>query len=82
MIVNTNGCILDLLNSNNVPPFLLRKIFTQIFAYINVRLFNSVLLNRECCFVSNGEYVQAGLSKLKQWCYKATEEVNFLCLPY
>ncbi|MFS7930643.1 putative Dilute domain-containing protein [Helianthus anomalus] len=41
-----------------------------------------VLLNRECCFVSNGEYVQAGLSKLEQWCYKATEEVNVLCLPY
>ncbi|KAJ0597338.1 putative Dilute domain-containing protein [Helianthus annuus] len=34
----------------------------------------TVLLNRECCFVSNGEYVQAGLSKLEQWCYKATEE--------
>ncbi|XP_076942866.1 myosin-9-like isoform X2 [Bidens hawaiensis] len=73
-IVNNIGCFLNMLKSNNVPPFLVRKIFTQIFSFINVQLFNSLLLRRECCSFSNGEYVKAGLSELEQWCYKATEE--------
>ncbi|KAI7751732.1 hypothetical protein M8C21_012814, partial [Ambrosia artemisiifolia] len=72
-IVNNIGCFLNMLKSNNVPPFLVRKIFTQIFSFINVQLFNSLLLRRECCSFSNGEYVKAGLSELEQWCYKATE---------
>ncbi|KAF5822353.1 putative Dilute domain-containing protein [Helianthus annuus] len=42
-----------------VPPFLVQKIFTQIFSFINVQLFNSLLLRRECCSFSNGEYVKA-----------------------
>nr|KAJ0189306.1 hypothetical protein LSAT_V11C800425940 [Lactuca sativa] len=76
-IVNNIGCFLNMLKSNNVPPFLVRKIFTQIFSFINVQLFNSLLLRRECCSFSNGEYVKAGLSELEHWCYKATEEVTF-----
>ncbi|XP_024966855.1 myosin-11-like [Cynara cardunculus var. scolymus] len=73
-IVNNIGCFLNMLKSNHVPPFLVRKIFTQVFSFINVQLFNSLLLRRECCSFSNGEYVKAGLSELEQWCYKATEE--------
>ncbi|KAC9741850.1 hypothetical protein E3N88_45312 [Mikania micrantha] len=42
-----------------VPPFLVRKVFTQIFSFVNVQLFNSLLLRRECCSFSNGEYVKA-----------------------
>ncbi|KAL0908457.1 hypothetical protein M5K25_022953 [Dendrobium thyrsiflorum] len=57
-----------------VPPFLVRKVFTQIFSFINVQLFNSLLLRRECCSFSNGEYVKAGLAELEHWCYKATDE--------
>uniref|UniRef100_A0A9I9DAH6 Myosin-17-like n=1 Tax=Cucumis melo TaxID=3656 RepID=A0A9I9DAH6_CUCME len=34
-----------------------------------------LLLRRECCSFSNGEYVKAGLSELEQWCSGATEEV-------
>lgn len=93
-----------------VPPFLVRKVFTQIFSFINVQLFNrlvcsallisrfkgrllfcrleeshfnhliffcsSLLLRRECCSFSNGEYVKAGLAELEHWCYKATDEVH------
>ncbi|WOK95773.1 myosin-17 isoform X2 [Canna indica] len=59
---------------SQVPPFLVRKIFTQIFSFINVQLFNSLLLRRECCSFSNGEYVKAGLAELERWCYGATEE--------
>ncbi|GJN00232.1 hypothetical protein PR202_ga17648 [Eleusine coracana subsp. coracana] len=55
--------------------FLVRKVlFTQIFSFINVQLFNSLLLRRECCSFSNGEYVKAGLAELEHWCYRATDE--------
>ena len=36
----------------------------------------SLLLRRECCSFSNGEYVKAGLAELEQWCTEATDEVS------
>ncbi|KAL6496499.1 hypothetical protein OROGR_029757 [Orobanche gracilis] len=51
-------------------------LFTQIFSFISVQLFNSLLLRRECCSFSNGEYVKAGLAELEQWCCFATEEAQ------
>lgn len=36
----------------------------------------SLLLRRECCTFSNGEYVKAGLSLLEKWITDVTEEVN------
>ncbi|OMO96239.1 IQ motif, EF-hand binding site [Corchorus olitorius] len=74
-IVKSLGNFLNTLKANYVPPFLVRKVFTQIFSFINVQLFNSLLLRRECCSFSNGEYVKAGLAELEHWCYKATDEV-------
>ncbi|XP_019173450.1 PREDICTED: myosin-17-like isoform X4 [Ipomoea nil] len=65
---------LKMMKANYVPPFLVRKVFTQIFSFINVQLFNSLLLRRECCSFSNGEYVKSGLGELEQWCCYATEE--------
>ncbi|EES03165.2 hypothetical protein BDA96_03G215100 [Sorghum bicolor] len=65
---------LNVLKANYVPSFLICKVFTQIFSFINVQLFNSLLLRRECCSFSNGEYVKAGLAELEQWCIYATEE--------
>jgi myosin-5 len=65
---------LNILKANYVPSFLISKVFTQIFSFINVQLFNSLLLRRECCSFSNGEYVKAGLAELEQWCIYATEE--------
>ncbi|KAK4759356.1 hypothetical protein SAY87_022487 [Trapa incisa] len=73
-IVKSLGNFLDTLKANHVPPFLVRKVFIQIFSFINVQLFNSLLLRRECCSFSNGEYVKAGLAELEHWCYKATDE--------
>lgn len=35
----------------------------------------SLLLRRECCSFSNGEFVKAGLAELEHWCDDATEEV-------
>ena len=90
------------------------KVFTQIFSFVYVQLFNrfftrdlkhlkshyllvftifclincffgcpfnSLLLRRECCSFSNGEYVRAGLCELENWCFKATDEVSFFHSP-
>ncbi|KAL5822430.1 hypothetical protein ACOSQ4_020330 [Xanthoceras sorbifolium] len=73
-IVKSLNNYLKTMRANYVPPFLVRKVFTQIFSFINVQLFNSLLLRRECCSFSNGEYVKAGLAELEQWCLEATEE--------
>merc|ERR1712224_970846 len=53
------------MKANHVPQFLVRKLFTQVFAFINVQLFNQLLLRRECCSFSNGEYVKTGLTELQ-----------------
>ncbi|KAJ7955936.1 Myosin [Quillaja saponaria] len=73
-IVKSLNNYLKLMRANYVPPFLVHKVFTQIFSFINVQLFNSLLLRRECCSFSNGEYVKAGLAELEQWCIEATKE--------
>ncbi|KAJ9183778.1 hypothetical protein P3X46_007589 [Hevea brasiliensis] len=75
-IVKSLNNYLMIMKANYVPPFLVCKVFTQIFSFINVQLFNSLLLRRECCSFSNGEYVKAGLAELEQWCYEATEEFS------
>ncbi|GMH18090.1 hypothetical protein Nepgr_019931 [Nepenthes gracilis] len=73
-IVKSLNSYLNTMKANTVPPFLVRKVFSQIFSFINVQLFNSLLLRRECCSFSYGEYVKAGLAELEQWCYDTTEE--------
>ncbi|KVI12218.1 Dil domain-containing protein [Cynara cardunculus var. scolymus] len=96
-IVKSLDSCLKIMKANYVPSFLVRNIFTQIFSFINVQLFNrnvkinpisnilpnhdcycpygdSLLLRRECCSFSNGEYVKSGLAELEQWCFYATEE--------
>ncbi|KAG8376188.1 hypothetical protein BUALT_Bualt09G0037200 [Buddleja alternifolia] len=73
-IVKSLDNYLKIMKANYVPAFLVQKVFTQIFSFINVQLFNSLLLRRECCSFSNGEYVKAGLAELEQWCSYATEE--------
>ncbi|KAH9713488.1 Myosin-17 [Citrus sinensis] len=62
-IVKSLNNYLKIMRANYVPSFLIRKVFTQIFSFINVQLFNS-----------NGEFVKAGLAELEQWCHDSTEE--------
>ncbi|KAL5796425.1 hypothetical protein ACOSQ2_001245 [Xanthoceras sorbifolium] len=73
-IIDSLNTLLSTLKQNFVPPVLVQKIFTQTFSYINVQLFNSLLLRRECCTFSNGEYVKAGLAELELWCCQAKDE--------
>lgn len=53
------------LAANEVPLFLRRKLFLQLFSFINVQLFNQLLLRRECCSFANGEYVKQGLASVR-----------------
>ncbi|KAJ1694851.1 hypothetical protein LUZ63_011549 [Rhynchospora breviuscula] len=62
-----------MLQENGVPTILIEKIMCQIFSFINIQLFNSILLRRECCTFSNGEYLKYGLSELEAWCEKLEE---------
>lgn len=39
------------------------------------KIIGSLLLRRECCTFSNGEYVKSGLAELEKWIVNATEEV-------
>ncbi|CAA6655402.1 unnamed protein product [Spirodela intermedia] len=73
-IIDSLDALLKTLQENFVPSILMQKIFTQIFSFINVQLFNSLLLRRECCSFSNGEYVKAGIAELELWCAKAKPE--------
>lgn len=38
----------------------------------------SLLLRRECCTFSNGEYVKSGLAVLEKWISDSTEEVSII----
>ncbi|KAK6940586.1 Dilute domain [Dillenia turbinata] len=73
-IIDSLNSLLNTLKENHVPPILIQKIYTQVFSYINVQLFNSLLLRRECCTFSNGEYVKSGLAELELWFCQAKEE--------
>ncbi|XP_059660209.1 myosin-6-like [Cornus florida] len=75
-IIECLNALLCKLKENFVPPILVQKIFTQAFSYMNVQLFNSLLLRCECCTFSNGEYVKAGLAELELWCCQAKEEYS------
>jgi len=63
--------VLDTLKSSQVPAFLVRKLFQQLFSFLNVQLFNQLLLRRECCSFSNGEFVKTGLGEVEQWIHVA-----------
>ncbi|GAV57235.1 Myosin_head domain-containing protein/IQ domain-containing protein/DIL domain-containing protein [Cephalotus follicularis] len=73
-IIGSIDGLLCTLKENFVPAILVQRIFTQTFSYINIQLFNSLLLRRECCTFSNGEYVKSGLAELELWCGQAKEE--------
>ncbi|KAB1219847.1 Myosin-15 [Morella rubra] len=73
-IIKFLDSLMSRLRANHVPSFFIRKLITQVFSFINISLFNSLLLRRECCTFSNGEYVKSGLAELEKWIVGATEE--------
>ncbi|XP_045800079.1 myosin-15-like isoform X5 [Trifolium pratense] len=73
-IINFLNSLLNRLCANHIPSFFIRKLVTQVFSFINMTLFNSLLLRRECCTFSNGEYVKSGLAELEKWIVNENEE--------
>ncbi|KAK9683914.1 hypothetical protein RND81_10G174600 [Saponaria officinalis] len=73
-IIRFLDSLMNRLRKNHVPSYFIRKLITQVFSFINISLFNSLLLRRECCTFSNGEYVKSGLAELEKWIASATEE--------
>eukprot|EP00955_Chlamydomonas_euryale_P076371 362627-Chlamydomonas_euryale.AAC.7 len=53
----------------------LQALFKQLFSFVNVNLFNQLLLRRECCSFSNGEHVRTGLSQVEGWIVAAGPDV-------
>ncbi|KAF8098341.1 hypothetical protein N665_0268s0010 [Sinapis alba] len=68
--------LMSRLRENHVPSFFIRKLVTQVFSFINLSLFNSLLLRRECCTFSNGEYVKSGITELEKWIARGKEEFS------
>ncbi|XP_048332479.2 myosin-15 isoform X4 [Ziziphus jujuba] len=73
-IIKFLDSLMSQLRENHVPSFFIRKLITQVFSFINISLFNSLLLRRECCSFSNGEYAKSGLAELEKWIVNAKEE--------
>eukprot|EP00798_Chlamydomonas_sp_ICE-L_P014024 gene14024-19961_t len=59
--------LLTTLKENCVPKVLVQAMFKQLFSFVNVQLFNQLLLQRECCSFSNGEYVKNGVAIVDTW---------------
>jgi hypothetical protein len=59
--------------------FVLAILSSHMYSFSKIVSFKTrLLLRRECCSFSNGEYVGAGLAELKHWSESATREVNNL----
>ncbi|CAJ1973589.1 unnamed protein product [Sphenostylis stenocarpa] len=74
-IIKFLDSLMSHMTANHVRSFFIRKLVTQVFSFINITLFNSLLLRRECCTFSNGEYIKSGLAELEKWIANANEEV-------
>ncbi|GIL92527.1 hypothetical protein Vretifemale_20044, partial [Volvox reticuliferus] len=58
---------LKLLREAHVPRILTRCLFKQTLSFIDVQLFNQLLLRPECCSTSNARYLIEGLQVLESW---------------
>nr|GEY65471.1 ribonuclease H-like domain-containing protein [Tanacetum cinerariifolium] len=56
LVIQCLSDMLAILKDYHVPPILIQKIFIEAYSYINVQLFNSFLLHKECCTYKVGEY--------------------------
>ncbi|GFR45863.1 hypothetical protein Agub_g7314 [Astrephomene gubernaculifera] len=66
-ILHVFDTLLAVVKANVVPKVLVQALFKQLFRFVNVQLFNQLLLRRECCSFSNGEYVKTGLEQVAHW---------------
>ncbi|CAI5510553.1 unnamed protein product, partial [Closterium sp. Naga37s-1] len=62
-------CFVDECRGNYVPPLLVREFMAQLLQYVDVKLFNSVMMHCPWvpCTFTNGETMEAGMSDLEDW---------------
>jgi hypothetical protein len=63
------------LHNNWVPRHVVADLFGELFGFVDVQLFNQVMLRRECCSLANAEYVAAGLEQVLRSFQKCREIV-------
>lgn len=65
LIVQVLDKLLVQLRNSHMPQPLVHMLFRQLFSFINVVLINQVLLSRDSCTRSVGEYVNKGLAQVR-----------------
>lgn len=73
-VVGMFNSLMSTLRGNHVPRLLVQKLFEQLFSFINVRLFNRLLLHPEHVFFAIGENLNMWLNEVKLWIRKARRE--------
>ncbi|KXZ57020.1 MYO5 protein [Gonium pectorale] len=66
-LVSVLSAHLGMLREAHVPRIIIRCLFKQTMAFINVQLFNQLLLRPDCCCTSNAGHLVAGLQLLDEW---------------
>ena len=66
-VVGLFDSLVNILRHNHVPTLIVQKLYGQLFKFLNVRLFNQLLLRGECCSFINGEYISTGLAEMEVW---------------
>jgi myosin-5 len=73
-IVDVLDNLLAIVKRNHVPHLLVAKLFEQLFTIMNVFLFNQIMLRRDCCSFSNGEYAKLGIHEVEKWTTSAGKD--------
>ena len=73
-VVGVFNSLLTTLRGNHVPKPLVQKLFEQLFGFVNVRMFNRLLLYPEHVFFAIGENLNMWLNEVKLWIRKAKHE--------
>lgn len=63
-ILDVFDVLLTDLRNNNVPKLVVQAMFKQLFSFVDVQLFNQLLLTRKCCTLQNAEHLRSGLAQV------------------
>ncbi|KAL4581318.1 hypothetical protein LXL04_017530 [Taraxacum kok-saghyz] len=72
-IIKLLDTFLNIFKENCMPIIIAQKIFTKVFSYINVELFNSLLDYRKRCTINNGRKLIDGFLVFEMWCQSGDE---------
>ncbi|CAI5520240.1 unnamed protein product [Closterium sp. Naga37s-1] len=68
-VLETVGHMVAALEDNHVPVFLIQHVLRQLLSYVDLRVFNSLMVRSQWCpcNFSNGETIEEGMGKLDRW---------------